>query len=231
MKKNEIRGRRFTCLRLLEKMRFFENYKFGKRACNTQPSVSISLQSHFEIISVLQRSHFGSASVSRGCHFCMFSIALPSHIDLICHFQFKRGLHPMFTNSNGWPADRPRDASDKLSGNRQFAQLGKEDLLITETDTSLALKIIQHEDFRIHLEVKNTIETLIKIYMHRACGMCRLWNKYGCPEPIRYQTIYSPKFTNSVKIHIQHIMHASQYATSILRTFRWPTQKMITMRP
>ena len=98
-------------------------------------------------------------------------------------------------------------------------------------DTSLALKIIQHEDFRIHLEVKNTIETLIKIYMHRACGMCRLWNKYGCPEPLRYQTIYSPKFTNSVKIHIQHIMHASQYATSILRTFRWPTQKMITVRP
>ena len=146
------------------------------------------------------------------------------------HFQLKRGLHPMFTNSNGWPADRPRDASDKY-GNRKFAQLEKEDLLITETDTSLALKIIQHEDFRIHLEVKNTIETLIKIYMHRACGMCRLWNKYGCPEPIRYQTIYSPKFTNSVKIHIQHIMHASQCATSILRTFRWPTQKMITMRP
>ena len=147
------------------------------------------------------------------------------------HFQLKRRLHPMFTYKFKWMTCGQLQRRCRQIEWQQKIRTARKRRLAYHRDTSLALKIIQHEDFRIHLEVKNTIETLIKIYMHRACGMCRLWNKYGCPEPIRYQTIYSPKFTNSVKIHIQHIMHASQYATSILRTFRWPTQKMITVRP
>ena len=45
-------------------------------------SVAISLQSHFEITSVLQRSLFGSTSVSRRFHFCLFPVSLRSHVDL-----------------------------------------------------------------------------------------------------------------------------------------------------
>ena len=119
------------------------------------------------------------------------------------HFQLKRGLHPMFTNSNGWPADSSRDASDKLCGNRKFAQLGKEDLLITETNTSLALKIIQHEDFRIHLEVKKYNWNINKRYAPSLWHVPSLkWslNMYAqSPFDTKH---YSSKFTNSAKIHI-----------------------------
>ena len=78
-----------------------------------------------------------STRTTRTCHLGMFSVALPFHIDLTLHFQLKPWLYTIFTNSNGWPAHRSRDASDKLSGNRKFAQLGKQDLLITGTDVAI----------------------------------------------------------------------------------------------
>ena len=119
------------------------------------------------------------------------------------HFQLKRGLQPMFTNSNGWPADSSRDASDKLCGNRKFAQLGKEDLLITETNTSLALKIIQHEDVRIHLEVKTYDWNINKNYAPSLWHVPSLKWWLNMHAQSQFDTKHdSSKFTNSAKIHI-----------------------------
>ena len=119
------------------------------------------------------------------------------------HFQLKRRLHPMFTYKFKWMTCGQLQRRCRQIEWQQKIRTARKRRLAYHRDTSLALKIIQHEDFRIHLEVKKYNWNINKRYAPSLWHVPSLkWslNMYAqSPFDTKH---YSSKFTNSAKIHI-----------------------------
>ena len=113
------------------------------------------------------------------------------------HFQLKRRLHPMFTYKFKWMTCGQLQRRCRQIEWQQKIRTARKRRLAYHRDTSLALKIIQHEDFRIHLEVKKYNWNINKRYAPSLWHVPSLkWslNMYAqSPFDTKH---YSSKFTN-----------------------------------